>query len=63
LEGNEDFQAVMSWLEDNLKKIREGSAYTKDEVSLRWEQGAMQVLSEFCDKAKSARQLQYAKKK
>jgi hypothetical protein len=63
LEGSEEFQVVMGWLEDNLKKIREGSAYSKDEVSLRWEQGAMQVLSEFCEKAKSARQLQYVKKK
>jgi len=53
----------MAWLEENLKTIREGSAYSKDEVSLRWEQGAMQVLSEFCLKARSARQLQYAKRK
>lgn len=63
LEGNSEFQVVMKWLEDNLLALRRDSVYLKDEVSVRWAQGAMQVLSEFTDKANTARQLQYAKQK
>lgn len=63
LEGNGDFQVVMQWLQSNLETLRHDSAYMKDEVSVRWAQGAMQVLSEFSEKAGSARQLQYASQK
>lgn len=63
LESDAEFQVVMEWLQDNLESIREESAYLKDEVSMRWAQGGMQVLSEMLEKARSARQLQYAKRK
>lgn len=53
----------MEWLKENLEAIRDESAYLKDEVSMRWAQGGMQVLSELLEKARSARQLQYAKRK
>lgn len=63
LEGNAEFEVVVQWLKDNLEQLRSESAYLKDETSVRWAQGGMQVLSEFLEKSRSARQVQFARRK
>lgn len=56
LESDADFQEVVAWLQDSKNHFALDGFYTKDEVQSRWYQGAGQVLTEFLDKAKSARE-------
>lgn len=63
LEGNAEFEVVLSWLEASLGELRETSCYTKDEVVLRWQQGACQALTDLTRAARTARQTQYSRKK
>lgn len=63
LEGNADFEVFAVWLEESLTELRTFSSHTKDEVVLRWQQGASQVLDDLVSKIRSARQTQYSKKK
>jgi hypothetical protein len=56
LESDADFQEVIAWLQDSKNHSVLDGLYTKDEVQSRWYQGAGQVLTEFLDKAKSARE-------
>lgn len=63
LEGNAEFEVVLNWLEASLGEIRETSCFTKDEVVLRWQQGACQALSDVVKAARTARQTQYSRKR
>lgn len=63
LEGNTEFEVVMSWLEEAQADLHTASMHTKDEVVLRWQQGASQVLDDLVRKTRTARQTQYSKKK
>lgn len=56
LEGNNDFEEVCDWLGKSLVSIRTNGDSQRDEVLMRWNQGASQVLSEFLDKKTSARE-------
>jgi hypothetical protein len=56
LESDADFQEVIAWLQDSKNHSVLDGLYTKDEVQSRWYQGAGQVLTEFLDKAKLARE-------
>lgn len=57
LEGNHDFEQVCKWLEESLDHIRTENDSTKDEVQSRWNQGASQVLAQFLEKKRSARDI------
>lgn len=63
LEGNADFDVVLSWLEESLDDLREMSCFTKDEIVMRWQQGACQALADLVQRAKMARQTQYSRRK
>lgn len=46
LEGVHDWEVIMDWLKIERDGLRAYSESTKDEVLLRWSQGATQVLTE-----------------
>lgn len=55
LKGNKDFEIVRVYLEQSLQDLYRANATTKDEVILRWNQGAIQVLEQLLDMARDAR--------
>lgn len=57
LEGNHDFEQICAWLEESLDQIRTENDSTKDEVQSRWNQGASQVLAQFLEKKRTAREI------
>ncbi len=63
LEGHAEFEVVVDWLEESLADIRTASMHTKDEVLLRWQQGASQTLDDLVRKIRTSRQTQYSRKK
>lgn len=63
LEGNTEFEVVMGWLEESRADLHAASLHTKDEVVLRWQQGAGQLLDDLIRKVRSSRQTQYSRRK
>ena len=63
LEGNTEFEVVMGWLEESRADLHVASMHTKDEVVLRWQQGASQVLDDLIRKVRSSRQAHHSRKK
>jgi len=63
LEGNTEFEVVMGWLEESRADLHAASLHTKDEVVLRWQQGAGQLLDDLIQKVRSSRQTQYSRRK
>lgn len=55
LEHDNDFQEVLTWLQASLDSISKDGFYLKDDAQTRWHQGAGQVITEFIDKANTAR--------
>jgi len=55
LDGNSDFEEVCKWLDESMRAIQNEAAFTRDEVQTRWMQGATQVLDEFLNKKRTAR--------
>ena len=55
LSGNTEFEEISKWLEESLAELQKQTAYAKDEVQTRWLQGASQVLDEFLEKKRTAR--------
>jgi len=54
LQGNIHFEIVKSWLHESLRELEKTTPITKDEVHLRWNQGAQQVLQSILEKADGA---------
>jgi len=54
LKGNNQFEAILQWMEASLQDLYRDSANTKDEVLCRWQQGAAQAVSEILEKSKDA---------
>lgn len=54
LQGNIHFEIVKSWLHESLRELEKTTPITKDEVQLRWSQGAQQVLNSILEKADGA---------
>lgn len=54
LQGNIHFEQVKSWLHESLRELEKTTPITKDEVQLRWNQGAQQVIAAFLQKADGA---------
>lgn len=59
LEGNSEFEALRTYMQECLQELHNDSATTKDEVVLRWQQGGIQVLTELLGRAANARELTY----
>lgn len=59
LEGNSEFEALRTYMQECLQELHNDSATTKDEVILRWQQGGIQVLTELLGRAANARELTY----
>lgn len=59
LSGHPDFEVICDWLGKSLVNIRETTDTTKDEVMVRWQQGASQVLAELLTKKNEARETLY----
>ena len=55
LEGDSDFTTVMVWLKDSLSSLHAANTDTRDEVQMRWKQGAAQALMDLLQKAESAK--------
>ncbi len=51
LQGNIHFEIVKGWLHESLRELEKTTPITKDEVQLRWQQGAQQVLGTFLEKS------------
>jgi hypothetical protein len=56
LKGSKEFEIVRVYLEQSLQELYRANATTKDEVILRWNQGAIQLIEQFLDTAKNARE-------
>lgn len=46
LEGSPEGQELIRWLSESLEHLTADAAITRDEVNLRWMQGAAQILTE-----------------
>lgn len=46
LEGSNDWEIIMDWLKTERDELRSYNESSKDEVLLRWNQGASQVLTQ-----------------
>lgn len=57
LEGNPNFSTICAWLEESLQDLYRDTAHTKEEVLTRWQQGAVQAVADFLDKAKTAQEV------
>ena len=56
LQGHNDFQTFLKYLQASLEQLRKDSQVTKDEVTLRWEQGAIQTLDTLIESCTNARE-------
>lgn len=63
LDGHPEFEVVMGWLEESLADLMSANCHAKDEVLMRWQQGACQALSDLVHRARSARETQYSRKR
>lgn len=51
-----DFKRVMIWFQNNGEWIASANKEEKDEINLRWNQGAMQLIDSFmsiCDRSRA----------
>ncbi len=56
LSHHPDFKKFLEYLNRSLSEIVGESASTKDEVLLRWQQGAMQVLKQTIESCENAQE-------
>jgi arginine repressor len=54
LRGSQDFIVVTDWIRQSLSDLDVQTRHTKDEILVRWHQGAAQVLEDLLDRAESA---------
>lgn len=57
LNGHPQFSSIISWLEMSLVDLRAANDHCKDEVLMRWHQGACQTLEEIISTYTSCRDL------
>lgn len=57
LDGQADYTVVMDWLKESLLALYTDTTRVQNEVLVRWNQGAAQVLEELIDKSKQAREI------
>lgn len=54
LQGEQNFETVRDWLQQSLDDLYANGASTKDDVLVRWHQGAAQAVRDLLDKAATA---------
>lgn len=54
LQGDQSFATVRDWLCQSLDDLYANGASAKDDVIVRWHQGAAQAVRDFLEKAESA---------
>lgn len=54
LQGDQNFATVRDWLCQSLDDLYANGASAKDDVIVRWHQGAAQAVRDFLDKAATA---------
>jgi len=54
LRVNSDWETVRVWIEKSLAETQEALSQKADEVELRWNQGAAQILAGILDNAENA---------
>ena len=57
-----NFIAFCDWLNDEVSNLQRLNANTKDEVIVRWQQGAIQALMDLSEKVDSSRKREYTKR-
>lgn len=57
LEGNTDFQVVQAWIRDSLEHLKTDAATSREDYLVRWQQGAVQALSEIDKYMSDAREI------
>lgn len=57
LQGSPDFSTVQEWLCQSLDDLYANGATAKDDVIVRWHQGAAQAVRELLDKAATAQEV------
>jgi hypothetical protein len=55
--SNLDFKRVTTWLEQNSNKLASVNKEEKEDINLRWNQGAMQLIDNFLNVCTRARAL------
>lgn len=56
LQGHNDFQTVMKYLQQSLDELRRDNQIAKEDVIYRWQQGAIQTLDQLIETCESARE-------
>ena len=54
LRNNIHFEQVKTWLRESLRELEKITPQTKDEVQLRWNQGAAQIIRDFLNRSDEA---------
>ena len=57
LEGNADFDVVHAWLRESLEHLKTEGSTAREEYLVRWNQGAVQALSELEKYMSDAREI------
>lgn len=57
LRGDPNFSTVLDWMCQSLDNLYADGASAKDDVIVRWHQGAAQAVRDFLDKADSAHEV------
>lgn len=57
LQGDPNFETVRDWLCQSLDDLYANGASAKDDVIVRWHQGAAQAVRELLDKAATAQEV------
>ncbi len=56
LESDPNFQLVLNWLFSSQEELYKNTSYIKDEVLVRWNQGAVQAVIEIIEVVMNSRQ-------
>ncbi len=56
LESDPNFQLVLNWLFSSQEELYQNTSYIKDEVLVRWNQGAVQAVIEIIEVVMNSRQ-------
>jgi hypothetical protein len=54
LQNDQNFSVIRDWLTESLESLYVNGSTTKDDVVVRWNQGAAQVVRDLLEKCESA---------
>jgi cob(I)alamin adenosyltransferase len=56
LQGHNDFQTFLKYLQQSLVELRKDNQIAKEDVIYRWQQGAIQTLDQLIETCETARE-------